>query len=173
VLQCVVVCCGVSPWRVCCRQGALSCMRVAVCCSVLQCVAVCCSVLQYVAVCCNVVQCVAVCCSVLQCVAVFCSVLQCVAVCHLSQCVADKALWVACESLCVAVCCILLQYVAVCNLGECVAGKALCVAGEALAVVAALTASAEGKTKHQQTSKETYKTSKYVKRDLYTSKETY
>jgi len=38
--------------------------RVAVCCSVLQCVAVCCSVLQRVAVCCNVLQCVAACCSV-------------------------------------------------------------------------------------------------------------
>ena len=35
--------------------------RVAVCCSVLQCVAVCC-----VAVCCSVLQCVAMCCSVLQ-----------------------------------------------------------------------------------------------------------
>ena len=34
--------------------------RVAVCCSVLQCVAVCCSVLQCVAVCCSVLQCVAV-----------------------------------------------------------------------------------------------------------------
>jgi len=69
--------------------------RVAVCCSVLQCVAmlyfsaiqceedihstlfvtlVCCSVLQCVAVCCSVLQCVAVCCSALQCVAVRCSV---------------------------------------------------------------------------------------------------
>jgi len=66
-----------------------------------------------------------------------------------------------------------LQYVTVCDLGECVAGKAFCVAGEALAVVAALTASAEGQTKHQQTSKEIYTTSTYVKRDLYTSKETY
>ena len=32
-----------------------------------------------VAVCCSVLQCVAVCCSALQCVAVRCSVLQCVA----------------------------------------------------------------------------------------------
>jgi len=32
--------------------------RIAVCCSVLQCVAVCCSVLQCVAVCCSVLQCV-------------------------------------------------------------------------------------------------------------------
>jgi len=32
-------------------------VRVAVCCSVLQCVAVCCSVLQCVAVCCSVMQC--------------------------------------------------------------------------------------------------------------------
>jgi len=71
--------------------------RVAVCCSVLQCVAVCCSVLQCVAVCCSVLQCDAVCCSVLQCVAVCCSVLQCVAVgvfcsclhgCTVLQCVA-------------------------------------------------------------------------------------
>ena len=35
-------------------------LRVAMCCSVLQCVAVCCSVLQCVAVCCSVLQCVAV-----------------------------------------------------------------------------------------------------------------
>jgi len=50
-------------------------VRVAVCCSVLQCVAVCCSVSQCVAkcvlrrwgmcACCSVLQCVAVCCSVL------------------------------------------------------------------------------------------------------------
>jgi len=83
-------------------------LRVAVCCSVLQCVAVCCSAFMFtpqgpfvgskeglrVAVCCSVLQCVAVhsrsllgvpswvikrgC--VLQCVAVCCSVLQCVAV---------------------------------------------------------------------------------------------
>jgi len=39
--------------------------RVAVCCSVLQCVAVCCRVLQCVAVCCIVLPCVAVCSSVL------------------------------------------------------------------------------------------------------------
>jgi len=80
--------------------------RVAVCCSVLQCVLQpvpektrdsCCSVLPRVAACCSVLQCVAVrytarsredsrlvlqcvavCCSVLQCVAVCCSVLQCV-----------------------------------------------------------------------------------------------
>jgi len=58
--------------------------RVALCCSVLQCVAagsrrlvvnrlqcgiVCCSVVQSVAVRCSVLQCVAMCCSVLQCVA--------------------------------------------------------------------------------------------------------
>ena len=41
-------------------------MRVAVRCSVLQCVAVCCSVLQCVRVCYSVLQYVAVCCSVLQ-----------------------------------------------------------------------------------------------------------
>jgi len=52
-------------------------MRVAVCCSVLQCVAVCCSVLQCVAVCCSVLQCVAACCSVRQYVAMCCSVFQC------------------------------------------------------------------------------------------------
>jgi len=39
-------------------------VRVAVCCSVLQCVAVWCSVVQCGAVCCSVLQCVAVCCSV-------------------------------------------------------------------------------------------------------------
>ena len=73
-------------------------IRVAVCCSVLQCVAVCCSVLQCVTVCCSVLQCVAVCCSVLQCVTVCCSVLQCVAVC--------------CSVVqCVAVCCSVLQCV--------------------------------------------------------------
>ena len=36
-------------------------------------VAVCCSVLQCVAVCCSVMRCVAVCCSALQCIAVFCN----------------------------------------------------------------------------------------------------
>jgi len=66
------------------KQYADVLQRVAVCCSVLQCVAVRCS-------CCNdllrldlrrlkgvkiVCRCVAVCCSVLQCVAVRCSVLQ-------------------------------------------------------------------------------------------------
>jgi len=49
-------------------------------CSLLHCVAVriavCCSVVQCGAVCYSVVQCVAVCYSVLQCVTVFCSVLQ-------------------------------------------------------------------------------------------------
>jgi len=84
-------------------RGTHTCTRVAVCCSVLQCVAVCCIrktvnrhvqghthmyaetparvathtdecvVLQRVAVCCSVLQCVAVCCSVLQCAAVCCS----------------------------------------------------------------------------------------------------
>jgi len=86
----------------CCNQL----QRVAVCCSVLQCVvnlvclqctssptfltqvcvyvAACCSVLQYVAVCCSVVKIVCVCCSVLQCVAVCCSVLQCGKECGVS-----------------------------------------------------------------------------------------
>jgi len=78
--------------------------RVAVCCSVLQCVtagrvpqsrgtfregeiardsqcfAVGCSMLQCVAVCCGVLYCVAVCCTVLQRAAMCCSVLQCDAV---------------------------------------------------------------------------------------------
>jgi len=93
VLQCVVVCC-----RVWCRQSSgINSERVAVCCSVLQCVAVCCSVLPCVAVCCSrflhrtrletVVWAAEVrnkfrmCCSVSQCVAECCSVLQCVAVC--------------------------------------------------------------------------------------------
>jgi len=45
--------------------------RVAVCCSLLQCVVGCYSVLQCAAVCCSVLQHVAACCSVLHCVAVF------------------------------------------------------------------------------------------------------
>jgi len=81
-----------------CSEGQQPCVRVAVRCSMVQCVAVCCSVLQCVAVCCSVSRVaallhssyallvpyvfVAVCCSVLQCVAVCCSVLQCVAVCY-------------------------------------------------------------------------------------------
>jgi len=48
--------------------------RVAVCCSVWQCV------WHHVSVCCSVLQCLTECCSVLQCVAVCCSVLQCVPV---------------------------------------------------------------------------------------------
>jgi len=71
VSQCVAVCCSVvavfcsvlqdSNWALqslvrCHRR----CLRVAVCCSVLQCVAVCCSALQFVAVCCSLLQCVAV-----------------------------------------------------------------------------------------------------------------
>ena len=56
-------------------------VRVAVICSVVQCVAVRCSVLQYVADCRSVLQCLAVCCSVLQCVVACCSVLQHIAVC--------------------------------------------------------------------------------------------
>jgi len=78
--------------------------RVAVYCSVLQCVAVCCRLrerkvraeeLQCVAMCCSVSQCVAVCCRLrerkvkaeeLQCVAMCCSVC-----CSVLQCVADYA----------------------------------------------------------------------------------
>jgi len=59
--------------------------RVAVRCSVLQCVAVCCSVtvssrtvvcisMSHVEMCCSALQCVAVCCSVLQCDALWCNV---------------------------------------------------------------------------------------------------
>ena len=72
---------------------ALTAVRVAACCSVLQRVAVRCSVMQWGAVCsCQaslmlpllalwyVLQRAAVCCSELQCVAVSCSMLQCVAV---------------------------------------------------------------------------------------------
>ena len=88
-------------------RAVASCVSVAVCCSVLQCVAVCCSVLQCVAarererqreimwVCVYVYWCMCtrpntwysnfrlecICCSVLQCVAVRCSVLQRVTVC--------------------------------------------------------------------------------------------
>jgi len=62
VLHCVAVCCGVSDWQVETLES-----RLAVCCSVLQCVAVCCSVLQCVTSC-SVLQCVAVCCCVMHCV---------------------------------------------------------------------------------------------------------
>ena len=118
-------------------------LRVAGCCSVLQCVVICCNVLQCravryafvlrcvavtmhtaighcVAVCCSVLQCVAVCCSMLQCVAVCRSVFQCVAVCCcVLQCVA-----VCCSVLQgVAGCCSVLQRVAVCcDVLLCVAG---------------------------------------------------
>ena len=92
-------------------------VRVAVCCSVLQCVAVCYSVLQCVVMRCDVSfshpaafcvcrtssltvvrLCVLQCCSVLQCVAVCCRVLQCVAEC--------------CS---IVVCCSVLRCVAVCH----------------------------------------------------------
>jgi len=72
VLQCVAVCCSVLQGvAVCCSTLHHK----------LQCVAVYCSVLQYVlqcvpvriAVCCSELQCVAGCCSMLQCVAVYCS----------------------------------------------------------------------------------------------------
>jgi len=56
-------------------------LRVAVCCSAMQCVTVRCSALQCVAVCCSVLQCVAVCSSVIQCVQECCSVLQLVPAC--------------------------------------------------------------------------------------------
>jgi len=76
--------------------------RVAVCCSVLQCVLRCVHgvsrlLLLYVAVCCRVLQCAAVCCSVLQYVAVWQCVLQCVLKCVL-QCV------FVCVCVCVCVC---------------------------------------------------------------------
>jgi len=65
-------------------------VRVAVCCSRLQCVAVCYSVLQCLAMSCNVVL---QCCSTVQ-----CSVLQCVAVCHnMSQCVAVYCMVLQCD----------------------------------------------------------------------------
>jgi len=75
VLQCVAVCCSAESRA---RRVVFVFyihVRVAICCSVLQCVAMCCSVF-----CCNVLQHIAAYCSVLQCVAVCCSVLQCVAV---------------------------------------------------------------------------------------------
>jgi len=74
LLQCV---------RACILRFAPLCnLRVAVSCSVLQCIAVRCSALQCVAVCCSVrlkwhSNVKLTCCSVLQCVAVCCSVLQC------------------------------------------------------------------------------------------------
>jgi len=63
VLRGVALCCSV--WLrvlrcdVCGSNGIT--WRVAVCCSVLQCVAVCCSMLQCIAVCCSVLQLVAAC----------------------------------------------------------------------------------------------------------------
>jgi len=133
VLQCVAVCCSVFQRGV--ARPGLHCLgvcgayflvrqRVAVCCSVLQCVAVChsvsqcvavsCSELQWVAVCCNVLQCVALCCIVLQIyrgllthiakyiIGIFeecCSMLQCVAVC------CSAVHWCMCLRL-VDVCCV-------------------------------------------------------------------
>ena len=65
-----------------------TCLQVAVCCSVLQCVALCCIVLQWhvrgqcvAAVCCSMLQCDTVYCIVLHCVALCCIVLHCVASC--------------------------------------------------------------------------------------------
>jgi len=101
VLQCVAVCCSVLPDQkfgvaTTCTHACI-CSRcvyqefgVAVYVLVLQCVAV------RVAVCCSMLQCVAVCCSVLQCVAVCCSVLSdqkfgvattCTHACICSRCV--------------------------------------------------------------------------------------
>jgi len=64
MLPCVAVCC--SAEKLGDVTGAEECveLRVAACCSVLQCVAVCCRVLQCFAVCCSVLQCVVVCCIV-------------------------------------------------------------------------------------------------------------
>ena len=115
MLQNVAVCCNLPDWA----DGGLVrglrvyVARVAVCCSVLQCVAVYCSVLQCVAVyltgqmedlcawlacvcsaCCSVLQCIAVCRSVSQCVAVCCNVLLCVAVCCSVLATHDDAMWV-------------------------------------------------------------------------------
>jgi len=59
------VCCNGSdvssdcPFAI--NRSACLILRVAVCCSVLQCAAVCYSVLQCTAMCCSVLQCVAVC----------------------------------------------------------------------------------------------------------------
>jgi len=97
--------------------------RVAMCCSVLQCVAVCCSkkivaaqrkLSRYMYSCnqcaqISMLQCAALRCSVLQCAAVYSSVLQCVAeCCSVLQCVALSVLQ------CAAVCCNVLQYIALC-----------------------------------------------------------
>jgi len=85
------------------------CLRVCVCCSVLQCVAACCSVLQRVVVCCSVLQRVAACCSVLQCDAVWCSVClicECVCVCGSKRvCCSVCVCVLQCVCVCVAVCC--------------------------------------------------------------------
>ena len=125
-MQQVVVCCSVLQYGVVCysvqtvaqdarastqRSVFAEAFRVALCCSVLQCVAVFCSVLKCVTVCCNVLQCDLVCCSVLRCVAVCCSVLECAVVCYSVL----QYVTVCCSVLqCVAVCCSVLQCVAVC-----------------------------------------------------------
>jgi len=76
VAECVAMCCSVKilelvkSFPVLVQVVHVRLLRVAVCCSVLQCVAVCCSVWQ------SMLQCVAVCCSVLQCAACCYFVLQ-------------------------------------------------------------------------------------------------
>jgi len=128
---------------------ALRCVRVAVCCSALQCVAVCGSVLQCVAVCTrNVCGCSTTLVALLQCVAVCCSVWQCApemfmgAALLSSPCceAAAASMFILKESgsiesecppycsvlQCVAVCCSVLQCVAVCcSMSQC--GAAQCV----------------------------------------------
>jgi len=91
VLQCVTVCCGVTPRYVSwcgadasqCAAGCHGCVAVydAVRCSVSYFVAGCYSVLRCVAVLCGVLQGVPVLYSVLQYVVVCCGVLRCVSVC--------------------------------------------------------------------------------------------
>ena len=100
-------------------------VRVAVCCSVLQCVAVCCTVLatifRIVTTCSSVceevtrcvLRCVAVCCSALQCVAVCCSVLATI-FCIVTTCSSVCEEVRRCMLQCVAVCCGVLRCIAVC-----------------------------------------------------------
>ena len=130
MLQCIAVCC-VSAISALLYYRDLECVRVAVCCSVLQCVALppsvllCCIARLVVCVCCSVFHCVAVGCSVLRRVAVFCIAATgalffqhnlgcvCVAVCcSVSQCVALCCDVLHCLHLycnrSVAVCCSLL-----------------------------------------------------------------
>ena len=148
---------GICALRANCLSAVCVLQRVAVCCSMLQCVAgylhvarellvcgmcvtVCCSVLQHVAVCCSTSQCVAVRCSALQYVAGYlhtvrellvCSMCVALVCCSMLQCVSGH-LHVARELLvsgmCIAVCCSVGQCVtSLCSVLQCSALQDTCV----------------------------------------------